>query len=216
MNLSKSALEVLKNFSSINQGLLFKKGNVIRTMSVRRNVFGRAVVPDAIPRDFAVYDLPEFLSTISLLDNPEFAFDDKSMTIKDAKDNKIKYFYSSPSVIVAPPDKEMKLPATDISFKMTASQLEQIQKASAVMRLKELDISKSGVRIFNSENPGNEFMTDIGVVAEEDAKAVLHVEELKFIPGDYQVEITTQGIARFLNTSCGFELEYFVTLASTN
>ena len=215
MNLSKSAIDVLKNFSAINQGILFKKGNVLRTMSVRKNIFARAVVTDNIPKEFAVYDLPEFLSTVSLLDQPSFAFDEKCMTIKDSRENQIKYYYSSPSVVVSPPDKEMKLPENDITFKMTASQFEQIQKASAVMRLKEIEISADGVRIFNSDSPGNEYLTDIDVTAGDGAKATLHVEDLKLIPGDYNVAISTKGIAKFVNSSCGFDLEYFVTLAST-
>lgn len=212
MNLSKQTIEVLKNFATINQGVVFKEGNVLRTMSVMRNIFARAVVADTFPKEFAVYDLPEFLSTMSLFDTPTFKFEEKHIAIASGS-NRIKYYYSSPTVVVAPPDKEMKMKGVDVSFKITQDQLEQIQRAAAVMKLKDLAITNKGVVVLNTNAPGNQYEIDAAVTTEIDnLNIVIPVDNLKLIPADYDVNIASAGMFQFVSTTPGLNLEYFIAI----
>jgi hypothetical protein len=216
MKLSKQTIDVLKNFNSINQGLLFREGNVIRTMSVMKNIFGTATVPDVFPREFAIYDLGEFLSTVSLFNNPELQFKDEYFIISEGN-TKVKYFYSNASVVVSPPDKKIAMPEPDASFVLTKTQLEQILKASAVMKLKDFAVTENGLKVFNRNSVGNQYTIETDVTTNDDSfEYMLKVENLKLIPSDYEVAITKKGIAQFKASATKDvpELEYFVALES--
>lgn len=214
MNLNKQTIEVLKNFSTINQGILFKEGNVIRTMSVMRNIFARAVVKDVIPQEFAIYDLPEFLSCMSLFDNPSVDFGERLVELSSGN-NTVKYFYSSPNVVIAPPDKEMRMKGVDLSFTITEAELLQLQKAAAVMKLKDLAITKTGVSVLNTDADGNRFDVTLAVNTElEDPKVVIKVDDLKIIPADYEVNVATAGMIQFVSKNPALELEYFIAIQS--
>lgn len=214
MNLNKQTVEILRNFSTINQGILFREGNVIRSMSVMRNIFARAVVKDVIPQEFAIYDLPEFLSCMSLFDNPSVDFQERLVEMS-AGNNKVKYFYSSPNVVIAPPDKEMRMKGTDISFSITEAELLQINKASAVMKLKDLAITKDGVTVLNTDADGNRY--DIKLVVKtdlEDPRVVIKVDDLKIIPANYDVNVNSTGMIQFVCTSADLDIEYFIAIQS--
>ena len=44
MKLSDKTISVLKNFSSINQSILFKEGNKLRTISVMKNILAQSLL----------------------------------------------------------------------------------------------------------------------------------------------------------------------------
>jgi hypothetical protein len=214
MKLSKQTVEVLKNFNGINQGILFREGNVIRTMSVMKNIFATAIVADEFPREFAVYDLGEFLSTVSLFSDPELQFKDEHFVISEGN-TKVKYFYSNPSVVVSPPNKSIAMPEPDATFAITKTQFEQLLKAAAVMRLKDFAVNEKGLKVFNRNSVGNQYTVETSVESSEDEfEYILKVENLKMIPADYQVAITKKGIAQFKASATKDtpELEYFIAL----
>ncbi len=217
MNLKKQTIEVLRNFNGINQGILFREGNVIRTMSVMRTIFASAVVPDEFPREFAVYDLGEFLSTVSLFENPSIQFKDEHFIIAEGN-SKVKYFYSSPNVVVSPPEKKIVMPEPDVEFNLSRLQLDQLLKASAVMKLKDFAVTDSGVRVFNRNSIGNQYTIDLNMQNNggEKFEFVIKVDNLKFIPADYAVAISSKGLSQFKSvaTKDNPELEYFVALDS--
>ena len=140
MNLKKSTIEVLRNFNGINQGILFREGNTIRTMSVMRTIFASAKVEDTFPKEFAIYDLGEFLSTISLFDTPDIQFKDEFFIVAEGT-SKVKYFYSNPNVVVSPPEKNVAMPDADVTFNISRMQIDQLLKASAVMKLKDFAVT---------------------------------------------------------------------------
>ena len=74
MNLSDSTLNLLKNFSTINQSILFKEGSSLRTISVMKNILAEAVIDEEIPQDFGIYDLNQFLNGLSLHQSPDLDF----------------------------------------------------------------------------------------------------------------------------------------------
>ena len=84
MELSENTLEVLKNYSSINQNVMIKQGNTIRTITEARNVLSTAVVDVEFPKDFGIYDLNEFIGALSLVDKPTLTFADEYVTISDS------------------------------------------------------------------------------------------------------------------------------------
>jgi hypothetical protein len=70
MKLSTETISVLKNFSTINANLMVKAGSSLSTMSAMKNIVAKADVSEEFPSDFAIYDLNEFLSALSLFGNP--------------------------------------------------------------------------------------------------------------------------------------------------
>ena len=139
MKLSEKTVNLLKNFAGINQSILFKKGNKLRTMSVMKNILAEAEVEEEFPKDFAIYDLVQFLNGVSLYANPQIEFTtDSNLTIREGKDRKTKYFFADPSVVVAPPEKSIALPTEDVCFSLDSDQLASLMKASAVYQLPDL------------------------------------------------------------------------------
>jgi hypothetical protein len=217
MNLKKQTIEVLRNFNGINQGILFREGNTIRTMSVMRTIFASAVVEDVFPKEFAIYDLGEFLSTISLFENPDIQFKDEYFIVAEGT-SKVKYFYSNPNVVVSAPEKQVAMPTPDVTFNLAKSQIDQLLKASAVMKLKDFAVTDGGVKVFNRNSVGNQYTIDLEMETNGNKgfEYTIKVDNLKFIPSDYAVAISSKGISQFKSTACKDvpELEYFVALDS--
>lgn len=213
--MQRKTIEVLKNFASINSGLIFKKGNKLRTISVMKNVFAAAAVPDEFTKEFAIYDLNEFLSTLSLFDAPELEYKEDHILIKSGR-SRVKYFYSSPSVVVGAPDKDLPDLQENLSFTLSKEALDELLKAASVMKLKELAISNAGIKTFNKSSVGNQYNADVeNLVVNDDAPErdyVLKIENIKLLPGAYNVKVT----ARFVQfTSVSEEgLVYFVAVES--
>ena len=161
MKLSNKTLEVLKNFSNINQNILIEEGNVLRTISTMKNILGSATIEESFPKEFGIYDLNEFLGVLSLTKDSEIELDNESyLTINSGK-IKIKYFFSDPSIIVAPP-KVFNPPPTDISFTVSKDVLATVMKASAVMQLPDLVIDSNGMKVTDLKNvTSNEFTEEL-------------------------------------------------------
>ena len=137
MKLSNETVDVLKNFSSINQNILVKEGTRIRTMSTMKNILGQANIGESFPKEFGIYDLNEFLGVLTLTKDPELEFShDSYLTIRGGH-SKVQYFFSDPSILVTPPD-TFNAPETDVAFTVTKEALANVSKASAVMQLLSL------------------------------------------------------------------------------
>ena len=119
MKLSDNTLSLLKNFSTINQSILFKQGSKLRTISVMKNILAEATVSEELPKDFGIYDLNQFLNGLGLHQSPELDFEnDGHVVIKEGK-MRSKYFFADPQVIITPPDKEITLPTEDVRFELS-------------------------------------------------------------------------------------------------
>ena len=135
MNLSDSTLNLLKNFSTINQSILFKEGNNLRTISVMKNILAEATINEEIPKDFGIYDLNQFLNGLSLHQKPDLDFENTGYVVIKEGRSRSKYFFADPNVIVTPPDKDITLPTEDVCFELTTQQLDKLLKAAAVYQL---------------------------------------------------------------------------------
>jgi|TARA_Y100000592_G_scaffold92658_1_gene154691 hypothetical protein len=214
MKLSETTLNLLKNFSSINQSILFKSGTKLRTISVMKNILVEATVTEDFPRDFGIYDLNQFLQGMSLHSSPELDFaEDEFVTIREGK-MRSKYFFADPSVIVSPPEKEINLPSEDVSFDLTSQQLEKLKKAASVYQLPDISaIGEAGVVKLVARDKKNGTSNDFSiVVGETDQEFVCNFKEenLKIIPGNYAVTISSKLLSKFENT--GLDVVYYVAL----
>ena len=215
MKLSEKTVNLLKNFAGINQSILFKKGNKLRTMSVMKNILAEAEVEEEFPKDFAIYDLVQFLNGVSLYTNPQIEFTtDSNLTIREGKDRKTKYFFADPSVVVAPPEKSIALPTEDVCFSLDSDQLASLMKASAVYQLPDLcAVGEAGVVKLvvrdKKNDTSNEYSINAGTT---DAEFSLNfkVENIKILPGTYEVVISEKLLSRFVNTN--YNLTYFIAL----
>jgi hypothetical protein len=210
MKLSKETVGLIKNFAGINSNLLLKSGNKLATISAQKNVMADAVVTETFP-DFGIYDLNEFLGAMSLFEDPELTFNDKWVTIEQGG-NSIKYFAADASVLTAP-QKAITFPEAEIEFPMSANMLSMIQRTASVLRASDVSIVGDGstiaVVVGDKKNAtGNSYNSAVGAT-DKKFKVNLKVENLKMIPGDYQVSISSKKISRFKGAG---DLVYYVAV----
>jgi len=215
MKLSDKTLSLLKNFSSINQSILIKEGDCIRTISVMKNILAEAKVPEEFPKDFGIYDLNTFLNAVSTLHvNPELDFtNNEYLLIREGK-KRNKFFFADPSVIVSPPEKTISLPSEDVCFELDTQQLGTLMKAAAIYQVPDLSvIGEAGVVKLVVHDKKNETSnTHEEVVGETDSEFCFNfkVENIKILPGTYEVVVSQKLLSRF--TSKNHDLVYYIAL----
>lgn len=213
MQLSKETLSKIKNFAEINQNLLIKSGSTLSTLSSAKTVMADAAVPETFnvaTNGFGIYDLNEFLGIISLFDSPDLDFSDKYVTISEGKTS-IKYFAADPSVLTFP-TKALTFPEPEITFNMTSNILQSIRKVAAVLKTSDVSIVGDGSEIkFQVGDKKNATANSYSsVIGQTDKEFVvnLKVDNLKLLPGDYSVAVSSKKISRFSNA----DLTYFVAI----
>ena len=214
MKLSDKTLSLLKNFSGINQSILFKEGDKLRTISVMKNILAEATITETFPKDFGIYDLNQFLNGLNLHQTPELDFEnDKYVMIREGK-SRSKYFFADPSVIVTPPDKEIVLPSEDVCFVLNTQQLDKLLKAAAIYQLPDLSaVGEAGVVKLVVRDKKNDTSNDFSiVVGETDSIFTFNfkVENIKILPGSYEVVISQKLLSQF--TSTDRDLRYYVAM----
>ena len=218
MKLSESTLSLLKNFSTINQSILFKQGTKLRTISVMKNILAEATVSEELPKDFGIYDLGQFLNGLSLHNSPELDFqEDNYVVIKEGR-SRSKYFFADPQVIVTPPEKEMTLPSEDVSFELSTDQLDKLLKAAAIYQLPDLAVvgGNGVVKIVvrdKKNDTSNDFAITVGETSNNFCKNFsfnFKVENIKILPGNYEVVVSQKLLSRF--KSKNQDLTYFIAL----
>ena len=212
MKLSTETISVLKNFSTINANLMVKAGSSLSTMSAMKNIVAKADVSEEFPSDFAIYDLNEFLSALSLFGRPDLEFNNDFVIITEEGTSKsLKYWFSDPSVVTTP-SKEISMPSTELTFNLSSDTLNEITKAAAVIGVPDMALSGGKLMVTDKKNStANAFETslDVGDVAAE-YKFWFKVENLKVMPGTYDVELSSKKISHFTNTKLG--VQYWIAL----
>ena len=214
MKLSKGTLDILKNFSNINQSICFKEGTELSTLSIQKNILSRAVVEEEFPKTFAIYDLSEFLSGLSLFDNPDFNFEnDNFVVIKDSKCQS-RYFFADPSTITTPPEKRAEIPSKDVCFTVAWTDLNNLIRAASIYSVADLAVIGDG-KVINlvvrdkKNDTSNNYSVKVGTT---DAVFTFNfkVEYLKLLPADYEVTISKHNAALFRDSNR--DLEYMIAL----
>ena len=213
MKLSESTINVLKNFATINAGMQFKEGSVVRTISKQQNVLGKATIKETIEKDFVIYDLNRFLSLCSSLTDPEIVIntDANNLTVKSGT-SKTTYGLADESMIVAPPAKEIKIENSEVNFRLTKDDMNQVLKLSGILGLPNIavvgdgaSISISALDIKNDES--DNFSIKVGETA-SNFKMIFNTENLKMVPGTYDVSISSKGISHFKHATD--QIEYWI------
>ena len=213
MFLSSETVQILKNLSTINQSILIKPGKTLNTMSVMKNILVKADIPEEFEKTVAIYDLNQFLNCLSLVPGAEVELGDSSITITDGKTS-IDYRYSDPSVITAPPEKELTLPSEDVCVVLTEDQLESVKKAAAVLQISDVSLVGDGETIYltvrDKKNSGsNTYKVEVGETSDV-FSFNMKCENLKLISGDYDVIISAKNLAYFVNH--GRPVSYFIAM----
>lgn len=220
MELSENTLSVLKNFSTINQNIMIRQGKTIKTISEARNVLATAVVDVDFPQDMGIYDLNEFLGVLGLVDTPNLKFGDESVTIGDSSGrSKVKYFFS-PEETLTFPQKDITMPNADVKFTLDNDTLNKLKRAASALGHSEVSISgKDGVlslSVVESQNStSNAFSIDVaGDFEEATFNFILNIANLKILPGDYDVSISSKLISNFSHKE--LDLNYWIALEKTS
>jgi len=216
--LSKKTLDVLKNFSTINSSIVFRKGSTVRTISNAENILAKFTGEEVFPNDFAIYDLSQFLSGISLFSDPQLEFDNESFVNIRGGRQSARYYFSDPEITLkSAPEKNVKFPGADLQFNLTGEDLIALQKASAVYSLPDLT--------FQSEEGSNEIKLilrdkendtsntyDLTVAGNATGTYSLDVkiENIRLLPGDYNVKVSKHLISEWTNQSV--DLTYYIAL----
>ena len=214
MKLSKNTFKILENFKDINQSILFKQGNRLRTISVMKNILAEATITEELPKDFGIYDLNQFLNGLGLHQSPELDFANEGHVVIKEGRMRSKYFFADPNVIITPPEKAITLPSEDVSFELRTEQLDKLLKAAAIYQLPDLAVvGGEGVVKILVRDKKNDTSNDFSIVVGETDKEFsfnFKVENIKILPGTYDVIVSQKLLSRFISKN--HDLLYYIAL----
>jgi len=220
MELSENTLSILKNYAGINSNIVFNEGNSIQTISEAKNVLSAASTVEDFPQDFGIYDLNEFLNVLGLVDVPNLSFEKDYVLISDSSGrSKVKYFFSDPDMLTSP-SKKIVMPQCEVQFTLDANTLSRIKRAAAALGHDEVSITPGNghltLSVVDSKNAtSNTFAIDIaGNYPEDPFNFVISISNLKIIPGDYHVAISSKLISEFSNNELG--VSYWIALEKSS
>ena len=214
MKLSDNTISLLKNFSTINQSILFKQGNKLRTISVMKNILAEATITEELPQDFGIYDLGQFLNGMGLHQSPELDFtNDNHVVIKEGK-MRSKFFFADPNVIITPPEKPIELPSEDVTFELSTDQLDKLLKAASIYQLPDLSVvgENGAVKLLvrdKKNDTSNSFSIAVGDTGSE-FSFNFKVENIKILPGTYEIVVSQKLLSRF--SAKNHDLIYWIAL----
>ena len=216
MKLSSNTTMVLKNFATINQNLVIKEGSQLLTMSSMKNIVAKATVEENFPKEIAIYDLNEFLASLSIFKSPVLEFQEQYLTIKeeDQPHKKLTYFYSDPSVVQSP-TKTITMPSEEVKFHLDMNKLLEMKRAAGVIGSPDMVLQKSSgnssLLVKDKKNDtANNYSSDISTDGDGEYKFFFKVENLKLFDGDYDVKISSKNISHFKNDKSN--IEYWIAL----
>jgi hypothetical protein len=215
MKLNPRTTQILKNFASINPSLQFDEGQNLKTISPNKTVMAQAKLDDVIPRTFAIYDLSRFLGVVSLFEDPSFNFEDTQVNLSSAG-RKVSYTYADPSTIITPPNKEIDIGNVDVEVEINQEVFAEIMKAMGVLGFSEVVLvgedGKLKLRATDTKNPSaDNFDVELGDT-DMTFSAVFKSENLKIIPANYTVRITSRGISHW----SADDVEYWISIESNS
>jgi hypothetical protein len=214
MKFTPATIQLLKNFAAINPSIIFKEGDTLGTLSQSKSVLAKAKLDTTIVKQFAIYDLSRFLSTLALFSDPVIEINDTNMTIKQGS-RKISYVFADPSLIISPPEKDLKMPDPEIKFTLNETDFADLMKAQSVLSLPEISICGDGENItigcVDSKKGGDSYSTAVGKTTDTFRMLIL-AENIRILPGTYEVEVTSKGLSKFT----GAQAEYWIAVESNS
>lgn len=225
MHITENTMNILKNFAAINQSLFIRKTGdkkVLTTLSGAENIVAKTDVTENFPQDISIYDLNEFLNTLSLFNEPVLEFDSQSfMAIKEKNGRtSCKYMYAPSEIMKKAPAEGITMPSVDVEFLLSEANLSQIIKAATVMGLEDVTIENKGSDIVllvhdKKNSTSNTYDVVVGVAPEDITfKVDFKIDNFKFMEDGYSVEISKGMISHFTGANKG--MEYWVAVESTS
>ena len=213
MKFSDKTLAVLKNFSSINSGVVFRPGKVQKSIDANKQILVEATLDDDFPSEFGIYDLNNFLGNVTSLKNPDLDFTKEHVIMKEG-DFTLTYLACSPNLIITPPNKELALKSVDVKFELSNANFSRLLKVANMNSLTHISlVGENGSLFLKVYDPGNDTYNHgasrLGDYAGDDFKATFKTENLKLLPDDYNVELQIGAFAQFVNKDGN--LKYFVS-----
>lgn len=214
MKLSDNTLSVLKNFASINSGIVLKPGRTQKTIDAEKSILVEAILEDDIPTEFGIYDLNQFLGIFTFLKSPEVTFGDNLIVLEEGPLS-VTYRGCSTNLIITPPDKELVLKNITARFSLPNATSQKLIKVATMINLPNLSvIGKDGDLLLKIHEKANDTSNDgvqkVGDYAGPDFTATFKTDNLKLMPDDYDVEIQAGAFAKFVNVNNN--LKYFIAL----
>jgi hypothetical protein len=216
MKISKETLSILHNFSSINQGILFRKGSVIRTVSPLKSIMAEATIGETIPDDFAIYDLNTFLSVLTVhKEEPQVDVSGNDILISGMNGRSvITYRACAPNMITSAPDKSITMPSKEIVFDLSSDSFDWIMRTANILSSPQICVRSDGktVDLVSTDIKNDSAHTNSLKVCEGNGDVynmIFKTENIKIIPGSYSVTIASKGIANFKNKEK--QLQYWIT-----
>ena len=220
MKLSDNTVNILKNFSGINQSLQFKSGNVLKTISPLKTIFAEASITENFPKEFALYDLNKLLAKVSLYKDPVLDFSDDRVVIATENKKRSDYIkYCAPKLIVRPPEKSISIGASDCSFVLTQEDLEWMRKSAGISGSPNFVFESDGdvmhlIATDVKDDSSDQSKIEIGTGDGKKFKVVMKVENFKMIDGSYDVSVSRKGMAMFKNKN--LPIAYYIAIEAAN
>ena len=216
VKISKRTLDILKNFSTINSGILVNEGNLLTTLSSTKNILAAARVDETFPRQFAIWDLNKFLGTVSLFKDPDFIFDENFVTVKSGGSS-VRYYYCAQNLVTST-NKRITMPTAVVEFDLKAKDFAEVMKAASVLQVQHLCVrsSEDGSKIElavvdKSDTTSNFYSLEVGDnTSGATFEFIFDVDNLKILQGDYRVSISQKIVSCFTNKN--EPLTYWIAL----
>ena len=218
MQLSEDTLSILSNFASINPNIVLKPGQELKTISEAKNILARASVVEDFPQDVGIYDLNEFLSVLGLVENPALGFNDKAVEVNGTGAN-VKYYSAEPSILTTP-ERDITMPNAEVTVELTAEKLQKAKKAAAVLGHLDLafvgDANGVSIKVFDPKDASaNTFELSLGAnPSGQTFSFIMNISNLKLLDGDYDVNISSKLISKWVNKSK--PVTYYIALEKSS
>jgi hypothetical protein len=218
MQLSEDTIALLTNFGSINSNIVLRPGQQLKTISEAKNILAVADIVEDFPADMGIYDLNEFLSTYSLVDDATLAFEDNSVQIKN-NTNKVRFYFAEPSILTTP-DKDITMPDCEVNVVLTEEILSKAKKAASVLGHTDVaiigDDESISVKVFDTkDSSANTFETNLGPnTTGHKFSFVMNISNMKIIDGEYDVQISSKLISKWTNKNK--PVSYFIALEKSS
>lgn len=214
MKLETRTMQILKNFAMINPSMLFREGDVQTTIAPQKSIMARTTLKETLPKEFAIFDLSRFIGVLSLFNEPDLEFDDARVVVKQGR-QKVEYTFADPELVVAPPSKTPNISEPEIKFTLTGEALQSTMKALGALQSTHFIVEGNGsdimVGVGKPTDPTSDtFRIEVGQT-EHTFKFAFKAENVKILPGDYEVEISSRNISHF---KCS-DVEYWI-MADSN
>lgn len=218
MQLSDDTISLLTNFGAINSNIVLRPGQQLKTISEAKNILAVADIVEDFPTEMGIYDLNEFLSTYSLVDDATLMFEGNSVQIAN-NTNRVKFYFAEPSILTTP-DKEITMPTSEVNIVLTEEILSKTKKAASV--LGHLDVAIIGtddsisIKILDTkDSSANTFETDLGPnTTGHKFSFVMNISNMKIIDGEYDVQISSKLISKWTNKTK--PVSYFIALEKSS